>query len=75
MAVAAAVEVAVAAVMAEMRRIDAHFSPYIPTSELYRVNQLAPKASAQQPGRLVFPVRKPCATSSCRRPFAAWFPH
>ena len=42
-------EQAVAAVMAEMRRIDAHFSPYIPTSELYRVNQLAPKASAQQP--------------------------
>lgn len=42
-------EQAVAAVMAEMRRIDAHFSPYIETSELYRANQLAPKASAQKP--------------------------
>nr|WP_084618284.1 FAD:protein FMN transferase [Cellvibrio sp. OA-2007] len=42
-------EQAVAAVMAEMRRIDAHFSPYIETSELYRVNLLAPKASADKP--------------------------
>lgn len=42
-------EQAITAVMAEMRRIDAHFSPYIETSELYRVNQLAPKASAQKP--------------------------
>ena len=42
-------EQAVVAVMAEMRRIDAHFSPYIETSELYRVNQLAPKASAKKP--------------------------
>ncbi len=42
-------EQAVAAVMAEMRRIDEHFSPYITTSELYRVNQLAPKASAKNP--------------------------
>ncbi len=42
-------EQAVAAVMAEMRRIDAHFSPYIETSELYRANQLAPKASAKKP--------------------------
>lgn len=42
-------EQAVAAAMAEMRRIDAHFSPYIETSELYRVNQLAPKASAKKP--------------------------
>lgn len=42
-------EQAVAAVMAEMRRIDEHFSPYIETSELYRANQLAPKASAKQP--------------------------
>ena len=42
-------EQAVAAVMAEMRRIDAHFSPYIATSELYRVNQLAPHASAKKP--------------------------
>lgn len=42
-------EQAVTAVMAEMRRIDAHFSPYIETSELYRVNQLAPKATAKKP--------------------------
>lgn len=42
-------EQAIAAVMAEMRRIDAQFSPYIESSELYRVNQLAPKASAQNP--------------------------
>lgn len=42
-------EQAVAAAMAEMRRIDAHFSPYIETSELYRVNQLAPHASAKKP--------------------------
>ncbi len=42
-------EQAVAAVMEEMRRIDATFSPYIETSELYKVNQLAPKASAQKP--------------------------
>lgn len=42
-------EQAIAAAMAEMRRIDEHFSPYIETSELYRVNQLAPKASAEKP--------------------------
>ncbi len=42
-------EQAVVAVMDEMRRIDATFSPYIETSELYKVNQLAPKASAQKP--------------------------
>ena len=42
-------EQAVVAAMAEMRRIDAHFSPYIETSELYRVNQLAPKATANKP--------------------------
>ncbi|MDO8343595.1 MAG: FAD:protein FMN transferase [Cellvibrio sp.] len=42
-------EQAVAAVMAEMHRIDKHFSPYIETSELYRANQLAPKSSAQKP--------------------------
>jgi thiamine biosynthesis lipoprotein len=42
-------EQAVAAVMAEMRRIDEHFSPYIETSELSRANQLAPKASAKKP--------------------------
>lgn len=40
---------AVAAVMSEMRRIDSHFSPYINTSELYRANQLAPSATAQNP--------------------------
>lgn len=42
-------EQAVAAAMAEMRRIDAEFSPYIETSQLYRANQLAPKASAKAP--------------------------
>lgn len=42
-------EQAIAAVMAEMRRIDQQYSPYIPTSELSRVNELAPKASAQNP--------------------------
>ncbi len=42
-------EQAITAVMAEMRRIDEHFSPYIETSELYRVNQLAPNASAKNP--------------------------
>jgi len=42
-------EAAIVAVMNEMRRIDAEFSPYITTSQLYRVNELAPKASAAQP--------------------------
>lgn len=42
-------EQAVAAVMAEMHRIDEHFSPFIETSELYRANQLAPKANAEKP--------------------------
>jgi len=42
-------ELAVAAVMTEMRRIDEHFSPYIETSELYRANQLAPRSSAKKP--------------------------
>lgn len=42
-------EQAVAAVMAEMRRIDASFSPYIDTSELSRANRLAPTASASAP--------------------------
>lgn len=42
-------EAAVAAVMAEMRRIDQHFSPYIETSELSRANELAPKATAENP--------------------------
>jgi FAD:protein FMN transferase len=46
---AAAAEAALAAVMAEMRRIDEHFSPYIETSELSRANRLAAKANAQQP--------------------------
>ena len=42
-------EQAIAAVMAEMRRIDEQYSPYKPTSELSRVNQLAPKATAEAP--------------------------
>jgi len=42
-------EQAVRAVMDEMRRIDQTYSPFIETSELYRVNQLAPKASAEKP--------------------------
>lgn len=42
-------EQAVTAAMAEMRRIDAEFSPYIETSQLYRANQLAPKANAKNP--------------------------
>ncbi|HSC67296.1 MAG TPA: FAD:protein FMN transferase [Cellvibrio sp.] len=42
-------EQAVQAVMDEMRRIDQQFSPYIETSELSRVNQLAPKANAKTP--------------------------
>ncbi len=42
-------EAAVAAVMADMRRIDQQYSPYIATSELSRVNELAPKASAANP--------------------------
>lgn len=42
-------EQAVAAVMAEMRRIDQQYSPYIETSELSRMNQLAPKATAEKP--------------------------
>lgn len=40
---------AVAAVMAEMHRIDAEYSPYIDTSQLARANRLAPLASAAQP--------------------------
>lgn len=42
-------EAAIAAVMDEMRRIDQQYSPYIPTSELSRVNELAPKATAEHP--------------------------
>ena len=42
-------EAALAAVMAEMRRIDEHFSPYIESSELSRANLLAAKASAKHP--------------------------
>jgi Membrane-associated lipoprotein involved in thiamine biosynthesis len=40
---------AVAAVMEEMRRIDAEYSPYIETSQLSRANRLAPEASATKP--------------------------
>lgn len=42
-------DAAVAAVMTEMRRIDAEFSPYIETSQLSRANRLAPLASAEKP--------------------------
>lgn len=42
-------EQAIAAVMTEMRRIDQQYSPFIPTSELSRVNEQAPKASAAKP--------------------------
>jgi thiamine biosynthesis lipoprotein len=42
-------EEAVAAVMAEMRRIDEDYSPYKETSELSRVNRLAPQATAEKP--------------------------
>lgn len=42
-------EQAIAAVMAEMRRIDQQYSPYIPTSELSRVNDIAPKSTAKNP--------------------------
>lgn len=40
---------ALAAVMAEMRRIDRHFSPYKEDSELSRLNRLAPSANAEAP--------------------------
>lgn len=42
-------EAAIAAVMAEMHRIDQQYSPFIPTSELSRVNELAPKSTAAHP--------------------------
>jgi FAD:protein FMN transferase len=42
-------EEAIAAVMADMRRIDQQYSPFIPTSELSRVNDLAPKATTLHP--------------------------
>lgn len=42
-------EQAVAAAMSELHRIDAEFSPYIETSQLYRANQLAPQATAHTP--------------------------
>ena len=42
-------EQAIAAVMAEMHRIDQQYSPFIPTSELSHVNELAPKATAEKP--------------------------
>lgn len=45
-------EQAVAAVMAEMRRIDQQYSPFIATSELSQVNELAPKATAEKPLRI-----------------------
>jgi FAD:protein FMN transferase len=42
-------ETAIAAVMAEMRRIDQQYSPFSPTSELSRVNEQAPKSTAEHP--------------------------
>lgn len=45
-------EQAIAAVMAEMRRIDQQYSPFIPTSELSRVNELAPKSTAEHPMKI-----------------------
>src|SRR5690554_2733379 len=42
-------QAAVRAAMDELRRIDRHFSPYKPTSELSRLNREAPQASAQKP--------------------------
>ena len=42
-------EAAIAAVMTEMRRIDQQYSPFILTSELSHVNELAPKATAANP--------------------------
>ncbi|UUA71298.1 FAD:protein FMN transferase [Cellvibrio sp. QJXJ] len=41
--------IALAAVMAEMHRIDQHFSPYITSSELSRANQQAVLATADKP--------------------------
>ncbi|WP_439510390.1 FAD:protein FMN transferase [Marinimicrobium koreense] len=40
---------ALAAVMNELHRIDRHFSPYKPDSELSRLNREAPEATAEQP--------------------------
>lgn len=40
---------ALAAAMDELRRIDRHFSPYKPDSELSRLNREAPLASAEHP--------------------------
>ncbi len=40
---------AVAAVMADMHRIEQQYSPFIPSSELSQVNALAPKATAAHP--------------------------
>ncbi len=42
-------EAAMAAAMTEMRRVDNEFSPYKETSQLSRLNRLAPEASAVQP--------------------------
>ncbi|RYZ87133.1 MAG: FAD:protein FMN transferase, partial [Moraxellaceae bacterium] len=42
-------EQAIAAVMDEMRRIDQQYSPFIPTSELSRVNEQAPRSTAEHP--------------------------
>lgn len=42
-------QAAVAAAMAEMRRIDNEYSPYKDTSQLSRANRLAPQANAAEP--------------------------
>jgi thiamine biosynthesis lipoprotein len=42
-------EAAIAAVMDEMRRIDKEYSPWIETSQLYKLNQAVAKASQQNP--------------------------
>ncbi len=54
-------EQAITAVMAEMRRIDQQYSPYIPTSELSRVNDLAPKATAAKPMPIILSAMPPTA--------------
>jgi FAD:protein FMN transferase len=45
-------EQAIAAVMEEMRRIDREFSPWIETSQLYRLNQSVAKATEKNPVKI-----------------------
>lgn len=54
----AVAERTIAAVMAEMRRIDAHLSPYIETSALTRMNQKASKAPLKIDDELVLLLDK-----------------